>query len=323
MSRQCLITGTPPETFLLALQALEYTPIVCGESELIEESEFQRAIADCEIYVSGGFEKATKSVLNAAKKLRLVVFLGVDFSPYIDGAVARTLGIDVASTPGANSQAVAEFTIALMLDASRHVSDLVSEIRRGRWGSYFGNELMGGTVGIFGLGAVGARVAAILTKGFGSKVFYWSRSRKPELENELGLRFSSVEQILSSATILSLHLPVPDPSKYFFSTNEFAQMLDTAILVNTSRSELVDPVVLLDSLKSDKLAYAAFDGFYREGPSFDQGLGAELLQLPENRFLLSPHTAWKTHQTDERVYAAALSSITAFATTGRALNVGN
>src|SRR5262249_38878351 len=151
----------------------------------------------CHIYVNGGFEAASERVIHRARDLRLIVYLGADAASYIDLPSARSRGIAVCNTPGANAKSVAEVAIGLAISATRRIpaSVVVNEVDG--WQPNTLHGLHGLKIGLFGMGHIGEAVARFLRLGLETEVSYWSRTRKPEIERTLRIRYEDKANLIA------------------------------------------------------------------------------------------------------------------------------
>ena len=178
-----------------------------GVKELMNEAEFVKSIADKHVYVCGGFERATKAVIDAAHSLKLIVFRGADAGAYIDINAASSRKIAVCNAPGANSQAVAEFAISMLLSAWKAIPYLQEGIKSRKWIENTSSNLEGKRLGIIGMGRIGSKVAQIAHAGFGMQIGYFSRARKLDIEQAIGAEYHPLADLLRKADAISLHLP--------------------------------------------------------------------------------------------------------------------
>ncbi len=207
-------------------------------------------------YVLGGIEKVTDKVIEAADELKAIAFTGADWRAIMPGyAKATERGIAIANTPGANADAVAEYTIALILAMVRDVFEA------GRTGikkfetTPSLNQL---TVGIFGMGRIGGKVARIL-KALGTKeILYFSREQKQDVEKVTGAKFVSIDELLSRSDVVTLHASKEAGAGYI-GKNELAKMKNGAILINCGFTGSADNSALYDELKSGRLRAAQDD----------------------------------------------------------------
>ena len=305
MRKTILFTGTSlPAEHHERLTRRGYTVKIqhgnMSETELIE------ALQGVSAYILGGVEKATRKVIESAANLKVIAFFGVGYETYIDLKAATDNGVAVTNTPGANARSVAEFTMALMLDAVKRTTYLIDSTKRGEWQEKKSWNLMGKNLGIVGMGAIGSYVAKMAHNGFGMSISYTGRASKQAIEAAVHAKFMDLPTLLKSCDVLSLHASVNDETIGMIGKTELAMMKPGAVLVNTSRAELVDPKALQEALSTNKLACAAFDGYYIEPvpKAVDDPHG--LVGLSNESFLVSPHAAYFTE--DATVSMADMST---------------
>lgn len=258
------------------------------------ENELVEALKGFDGYILGGDEIATKKVIDSTTGLKIIAFLGTGYERFVDVAAAAARGIPVTNTPRANAYTTAEFTVALMLNAVKKLTYMNNHTKKGDWQKIELWNLRGRTVGIIGLGTVGTYVARILRNGFGVEIVYVSRTSKTEIEAELGARRVELPTLLRGSDIVSLHALYSNETIGLLGSSELALMKPDAILVNAARAELVDGHALFQALESGRISIAAFDGYYTEPvPSPEQDTYG-LLNLPDNRFIVTPHTAYNS-----------------------------
>ena len=204
-----------------------------------------------------GLEPLTKSVLQAAKSLKVIARVGTGLDS-VDLATAKQLGITVLNTPDAPTKAVAEFTLAHILGLLRNVSQADRQIRSGVWKGLMGSLLETKTVGIVGFGRIGKRVATLLS-AFGASVIISDaqveQSDYPNVE---------LDELCIKSDILSLHLPYSEATHHIINEKHLNLMKKGSYILNISRGGLVDEEALLTALKSGHLAGAALDCFEQE-----------------------------------------------------------
>jgi phosphoglycerate dehydrogenase-like enzyme len=261
----------------------------CVESS---DAEYQRLLPEAEV-LWHVLKPVSAEQIAAAPKLKLIQKIGSGVNT-IDLEAAKKRGIAVCNLPGANSRAVAEMALLLMLSCLRRLPELHSSVRSADWQAAwklqdkFG-ELGGRTVGLIGYGAV-PRLLEPMLVAMGAKVLYWSRSKKN----------AELAALVSSSDIVSLHLPLTPETKGILDP---AKMKPGAILVNTARGGLVDEERLLESLKSGRLAAAGLDVFATEPAPKNHPL------LALSNVICAPHLSWLTPETLERSLNAALENV--------------
>lgn len=309
--KKLLITGSLPDSIRQKLQSLGLDISHYGVNDLVEPDKFKAAIENSEIYVSGGYEEGKAEIIEAARNLKLIAFLGVDAGHFIDIKACTKKQIKVCNTPGANAISVAEFTFGLMLDAKRRVTlcanaTMLKDQNPGY--SYKTSQtLFGKTIGLIGFGRIAQHLAKMAMNGFGAKVLYNTQSG-PKLELEpAGAKYVSMDELVSQSDIISLH--VPRHAGAMLAKEQFEKMKPGVTIVNTCAAENCDPVALLAHLKKDKEAYCAFDGFYEEVDEHNKSAIEELRKLFFSQFVVTPHVAWRTHESDLATLEMAVESI--------------
>jgi phosphoglycerate dehydrogenase-like enzyme len=228
----------------------------------------------------------TEGVFAACRNLKMVSIWGTGIDN-IDLAAAGRHGVTVCNTPGTNARAVAEHALALMLATSRHIPRIDREMREGKWPREMLTQLLGKTLGVFGVGGIGARVVE-LGRAIGMTVLAWSLQGDRQRIETLGARPAGKEEILREADIISLNLRLVPETRAFIGRKEFSLMKRSAILVNTARGALVERDALVDALRKGQIAGAGLDVFH------DEPLkpGDPILTL--DNVVLSPHNAGQT-----------------------------
>jgi len=252
-----------------------------------EETELIRRIDRARIAINiRAHARFTEGVFAACRNLKLVSIWGTG-TDNVDLDAAGRHGVTVTNTPGVNAFAVAEHTLALMLALGRRIPRIEREMRQGQWPRELLTQLLGKTVGVFGVGTIGARVVA-LTRAIGMEPVAWSHRGQPERIAALGARPASKEEILKDADVVSLHLRLVPETRGFLGRRELGLMKRTALLVNTARGALVEREALLDALVQGKIAGAALDVFH------DEPLKPGDPLLARDNVVLSPHNAGQT-----------------------------
>jgi len=252
-----------------------------------EEAELIRRIDRARIAINiRAHARFTEGVFAACRNLKLVSIWGTG-TDNVDLDAAGRHGVTVTNTPGVNAFAVAEHTLALMLALSRRIPRIEREMREGQWPRELLTQLLGKTVGVFGVGTIGARVVA-LTKAIGMEPLGWSHRGQPERIAAVGARPASKDEILKEADVVSLHLRLVPETRGFLGRRELGLMKRTALLVNTARGALVEREALLDALVQGKIAGAALDVFHDEPLKPGDPLFAR------DNVVLSPHNAGQT-----------------------------
>jgi phosphoglycerate dehydrogenase-like enzyme len=242
-----------------------------------------------------GIDPLSANVLERCGDLRAISKYGMGMDN-IDLDKARELNIEVRNAAGTNNVSVAEHAIGLMFAAARRIPQNVADVKLGNWQRVMGIELTGKTIGLIGGGQIGREVA-LRAKGIGMQVMLYD----PFLRDETYLtdngirRAEQLETLLEQSDVVSLHLPFTTDTKHLINERTLSRMKSSALLINTSRGELVDEDALYEALTNNRIAVAAQDVFSVEPPE----AGNKLLGL--DNFLLTSHTGAFTKEAVERM----------------------
>jgi glyoxylate reductase len=252
-------------------------------------------------------EKIDKGVLDAAgPQLKLVSNYAVGYDN-VDVPTCASRGVMVTNTPGVLTDAVAEHAFALMMAICRRVPESDRFTRAGKykgWGPLMllGMELKGKTLGVLGLGRIGAGVAHRAAKGMGMKITYYDVRRNEQFEKDYGATYGTVEEVLATSDVVSVHVPLLPTTRHLIDAKKLALMKKTAYLVNTSRGPIVDEKALVAALRKKTIAGAALDVFENE-PALAPGL-AKLENV-----VLTPHTASATNEARDAMARLAAQAV--------------
>ncbi|MGC4106929.1 MAG: NAD(P)-dependent oxidoreductase [Thermomicrobiales bacterium] len=227
--------------------------------------------------------------------LRHVVFLGTGARSYMNPEELAALGITVHVIRGYGDTAVAEHAIALMWAAARDLAVMDRGVRDGGWPRTEGRQLTGRTIGLLGVGGIGAEVARI-AGGSGMRVLAWNRTPR----ETPGVRFADLDTVLAESDVLSLHLLLTEETRGLLSAARIARMRPGAILVNTARAALVDEAAMVAALRAGRIGHAALDVFLEE----PLPVGHVLTTLPN--VTLSAHSAFRTPEASETLLRRGL-----------------
>ena len=254
-----------PELFE-QLEAAGYEVVKNTTGGILEKEQMKEMIADC-VGIIVGVDPLDAEVLACAPKLRAVSKYGVGVDN-IDLAYCEQRGIKVSRAVGANSEAVADYAMALMLAVARKVPMIDRKCRQLDWGKITTRDVSNATLGLFGLGAIGRHVAK-RAQGFGMKVIAYDPYWPEEFARENHIERADAETIFRTADFISLHLPLMPETEGFVGEKELAMMKKDAVLINTARGGLVDERALLAALKEDRIYGAGLDAFAHEPPEDD------------------------------------------------------
>lgn len=246
----------------------------------------------------------TREMIDHAPNLKVIgrAGSGVD---NIDVAYARAKGIAVLNTPGSNSRAVAELTIALLFELARKVHSAVSSMKNAQWekSKFQGTELLGKTLGLIGFGRIGMEVGK-MAAGLGMDVLVYKTgtvTKSPGFIYEL----VEIDELLTKSDFISIHIPKTDATTNLISLNELKKMKQTAYLINTSRGGIINEADLLRALNADLIAGCALDVFSVE-PLSDFKLAQHA------RVIATPHIGAATIESQERVGTDIVYSVMEF-----------
>ena len=203
-----------------------------------------------------------KVIEAGASTLKIISTMSVGFDHInIEECIER--GISVGYTPDVLTDSVADLTIGLMISSGRRITEATAAAKQGLWGPWSpywmtGNDLSHATVGIVGMGRIGATVAKRL-QGFDCNVLYTARLPKPEIDSLYGTQFTELNELLEFSDFVTLHAPLTAETKLMMNTERFGKMKPNAILINTSRGGLIDQNALYDALASKNIYGAALD----------------------------------------------------------------
>ncbi len=301
------VTRPIPEAGLRRVR--EACEVRLWEGELPPPKEvILREAAECDGLLCLLTDPIDAEVIGAGKRLRVIsqMAVGVD---NIDLEAATARGIPVGHTPGVLTEATADLTFALLLAAARRIPEGIEYVRQGRWRTWepmalLGREVWGKTLGIVGLGRIGTAVAR-RARGFAMRVLYHSRSRKPDLEAELGLEYVALDDLLAQADFVSLHCPLTPETHHLIDEEALRRMKPTAILINAARGPVVDTDALLRALREGWIEAAALDVTDPEPLPADH----PLLDLPN--CIVIPHLGSATVAARERMATMAAENLLA------------
>ena len=251
-----------PELFKM-LEEAGYETVCNTTGSMYGKEQMKELIADCEGVIVG-VDPLDADVLACAPKLRAIAKYGVGMDN-IDMEYCSAHGIKVSRTAGANSEAVADYAMALMLAVARRVPLIDQRCRRLDWGKIATRDVSHTTLGLFGLGAIGRHVVE-RAKGFDMRVIAYDPYWPEEFARENSIVRADPETIFREADFISLHLPLTTETEGCVGEKELSLMKPTAILINTARGGLVNEKALLAALKEKRIYGAGLDAFAHEPP---------------------------------------------------------
>lgn len=289
----------------------------CCEIELHESKEYPpsreeliKKIRDKDALLCLLTDKIDAEVMDAAPNLKVISTYSVGFD-HIDIPEATKRGIYVTHTPGVLTDAVAEFTVGLILAVTRRIVEADKIIRSGQWDKpwnpYFltGPELKGKTIGLIGLGRIGVATAKRLS-GFEVKILYYDLERRWDVETVLpNMQFADIDTVLSESDIVSIHVPLTKDTYHLINEEKLKKMKKTAYLINTARGPVVDTEALVKALREGWIAGAALDVFEQEPLPPTHPL------TKFDNVVLAPHIASATIEARQRMAELAARNLIA------------
>jgi phosphoglycerate dehydrogenase-like enzyme len=280
-----------------------YTLDVIGE-HIADEDALTARLRDSDVIVA--MRERTPfpaSVLKSLPALRLLITTG-PVNASIDLPAAAAAGITVCGTGGAGN-AMPELTIGMIIALTRNFAQEDAAVRAGGWQHTIGPGLSGTTLGVLGLGRLGAPVAR-LAQAFGMSVIAWSPHLSAERAAEHGVRAVTKAELFSQADVITVHVPLADGTRGMVGADDLALMRSSAYLVNTSRGPIVDQTALVEALRENRIAGAGLDVYDTEPLPLDDPLRS----LPNT--LLLPHIGYVTTDAYRVFYRHAVEDIVAF-----------
>ena len=245
-----------------------------------------------------------RSLIEALPRLKLIAVTG-SHTQVIDVAAAQARGVPVTLTAPRASNSAAELTWAMVLALARKITLEDRNMREGRWQTSVGFRLEGRTLGLMGLGTLGARVARY-GQAFDMKVIAWSANLDPQRARDLGVEPVTKDELLRRSDVVSIHLKLGPRSRGLIGAPELAAMKRSAVLVNTSRSAIIDQDALAQALRDGVIAGAALDVFEPEPLPANHPVRS----LPNT--VLTPHIGFVTEESYREFFAGVVDSIVAW-----------
>ena len=260
----------------------------------LSPEELKKIIKDYDALLVRSGTKATKEIIEAASRLKVIGRAGVGLDN-VDLKAASKRGIIVMNTPGGNTISTAEHTMSLILALSRNIPQADASTQKGGWErkKFMGVELYGKVLGIIGLGRIGAEVAK-RAASFGMKIIAYDPFLSLEKAGELGIESVEVKDIFKRADYITVHTPLTDETKYIINKKSISQMKDGVRIINCARGGIVDEAAVVEGIKSGKLGGAAFDVYEKEPPKESPLIGCD-------KVILTPHLGASTEEAQVNV----------------------
>ena len=276
----------------------------------------EKVIGDYEGLIVRSATKVTANVLAEPGRLRVIGRAGTGVDN-IDLEAATAAGVVVMNTPGGNSVAAAELTIAHLTALARNVAQANADLREGRWErkKYIGAELDGKTFGVIGLGRIGLEVAR-RAQGLRMKVLGYDPFVSAQMATDMGITYAELEDLLANADYVSLHVPLTDDTYHMIDAAAIKKMKAGARIINCARGGLIDEEALFEALESGQVGGASLDVYETEPPT-------DLRLVNHPRVVATPHLGASTREAQVRVGTEIAEKIKSYLTDGVILDAVN
>ena len=311
--RKVLVTGDFEVGDKIFPSGFELVHIRCPSSE----REILAVLPDVQDYILGGPEYLSARFLDIASRLENLVVMGTGITSFVDLEYATKKGIRVANTPDMNIHAVAEFTLAMLTVCLANVFESVERVKEGTgWIQTPRSSLANLSVGLVGMGAIGCEIAHQLhTKGC-TRMQYWSRSKKTDLEDSLGLQYNTLAQMVSSVDVLCVHLKGCADTWNLIDEGMLKSASPKLKILNMSSPKIICPTALKDFLQDNSDAFCFIDGYYNEWVDnkgrYDDPYS--LQSLPSKNLVVTSHLAALERETVNRIFVQAATRVLEFNT---------
>ncbi|KWT01917.1 MULTISPECIES: 2-hydroxyacid dehydrogenase [Pseudomonas] len=285
--------------------AQDFNVIVPNPKQGDINAQFDEALPHSHGLIGAG-RKLGREQLHNATQLEVVSSISVGYDNY-DVDYLSERGILLTNTPDVLTESTADLGFSLIMSSARRVAELDAYTKAGQWTRsieppHFGTDVHGKTLGIVGMGNIGAAIARRGRLGFNMPILYSGNSRKTELEQELGAQFRSLDQLLAEADFVCLVVPLSEKTKHLIGRRELSLMKPGAILVNIARGPIVDEPALIEALQNGTIRGAGLDVYEKEPLS-----ESPLFQL-KNAVTL-PHVGSATTETRQAMADRAYNNL--------------
>lgn len=309
MTYKVVVTRKIPEIGINLLKKAGFKVVINPFDRVLKREELKKMVKGAHAILSLLTDKIDGGILDAAgPQLKVVANYAVGYDNFkLDDF--KTRKIYATNTPGVLTETVAEHAIGMLFAIAQRIVEADEFVRQGKfkgWGPmlFLGTDVRNKTLGIVGLGRIGAEVAKRMMDGFGLKIVYYDVKRNYQLEKELKIQYVPFKQLLKKADFISIHVPFLPTTHHLFTLKEFKLMKRTAYIVNTARGAVIKESDLVKALKTGLIQGAALDVY-----EFEPKVTPELLKLP-NAVLL-PHIASASIETRSKMAEMAAKNIIA------------
>lgn len=292
MTYKILISDPLSEDGIFPLREADDVEVII-ETGMTHEALLDR-VQDADALLVRSQTQVTREVIEHGKRLKVIGRAGVGVDN-IDLDAATEFGVIVVNAPNGNTNSAAEHTMAMLMSLARKIPQAFHALKNQRWDrkTFVGVELKGKTLGIVGLGRIGAEVA-MRAKGQRMKVIAYDPFLTEEKAKNMGIGYGTIEDVLKAADFITVHTPLLKETKHLINKEAFAMMKDSVRIINCARGGIIDEDALYDAIADGKVAGAALDVFEEE-PATNH----KLLELPE--VIATPHLGASTVEAQENV----------------------
>jgi len=283
----------------------------------LKPEELEKIIPEYDALIIRSNTKVTASLLEKAKKLKIVGRAGIGVDN-VDCVAASKHGIIVENTPSGNATTTAEQAIAMMFAVSRMIPQATMSMKEGKWDkkSFVGRELTNKTLGVVGVGNIG-KIVAERALGLKMKVLGFDPFLTPEAAAQMGIELTGMDELLKRSDYITIHVPLSEKTKNLINRESFAKMKKGAFLINCARGGIVNEADLLAALDEGKVAGAGLDVFEKEPPPADSPL------IKHPRVVCTPHLGASTDEAQLNVALEVAEQIVNYFSTGEVKNAVN
>ncbi len=273
--------------------------------EALTKENLIRKAKNCDALLCLLSNKIDKDIIDHLPNLKIIANYAVGFNN-IDVEYATQKKIWVTNTPDVLTNATADLAFALLLACARRIVEADQYTRAGKFKNWqsdlmLGKEIAGKTIGIIGAGRIG-KAFGKRAKGFDLNILYYDKERKIDFESETGAKYTKLNQLLKKSDFISIHTPLTKETYHLISEEQFDNMKQGAILINTARGEVVKERALVNALKNGKLFAAGLDVY-----EFEPEITKELLKM--KNVVLLPHIGSATEETRKKMAELCANNI--------------
>ena len=289
------------------LREKKYEVITWDKKNKPTETEIINILKDCVAIISEFDDKISSNIISAAPHLKIISNRAVGYEN-IDLKAAKDRNIKVGNTPGVLVETCADFTMALLLNIARNITYSNRDVLKGKWQSfyqlpYLGFDIYNKNLGIIGLGQIGTAFAKRAINGFNMNTYYWSRNRKTDIEDEIGINWiDNINDLVANCEYISIHCALTPETHKIVGKEQFSLMKNVK-LINTSRGPTLDQDSLIDAINDGNVYAAALDVTDPEPPDYK----SEIINHP--KVLVTPHLGSGSNETFKKMAMMAAQNI--------------